>query len=162
EVADGVGKHERGRPAVGVELAPQPAVLEIPFRQPQLLELAGDFRIAVDAQFAGHDTLPVLVAASMIIGTSRRHSPTSKRGTDKLHGSGAGLCQAALLALLYLQLHRLAFEHGSLFTAVPGELVSNAEGIVARLGPVDEPAGAAEAVHEVLERDVIALTRLEL
>src|SRR5579871_1625745 len=48
QVPDGIGEHERGRPTVGVILPPQPAVLEIPFREVALFDLGLNFLIGVN------------------------------------------------------------------------------------------------------------------
>src|SRR3954465_2442279 len=47
DVADGVHRHQRARPAVGVVLAPQPAVLEVPAREAVLGDLRLDLLVAV-------------------------------------------------------------------------------------------------------------------
>src|SRR5262249_53442299 len=49
-VTDQVDDHERRLPAGGRVLAPQPAVFEIPLRESQLGQLAGDFRLGIDPE----------------------------------------------------------------------------------------------------------------
>src|SRR5262245_18498600 len=87
------------------------------------------------------------------------------KGADAARGTAPGMRETVvgdLLLLLHLQLDRLALEEVALLAARIGELVGNAEHVVARFGPVDEAAGAAEPVREALKRNFVALAGLEL
>jgi hypothetical protein len=59
QVADQVHQHQRRRPAVGGVLAANPAVLEMPLRQPLLGQLRRHLGVGVDVRllFLGHDNL---------------------------------------------------------------------------------------------------------
>src|SRR5260370_41919902 len=50
-VTNGIGEHERDRPAAGGVFSPQPAVFQVPFIQPQLFELGLDFIFGVSLFF---------------------------------------------------------------------------------------------------------------
>ena len=54
QVADSVDGHQRHRPAVGVVLAPQPAVFQVPAGQAQLRQAGLDLGVGIDSGLIAH------------------------------------------------------------------------------------------------------------